>query len=45
MQVLAVQMINGTTVHIHFYTIYLFIYNAIKMQEAHIYSFWYGSFP
>jgi len=23
---------------------YLFISNAIKMQETHIHSFWYGSF-
>jgi len=28
----------------HLYTIYLFISNAIKMQETHIHSFWYGSF-
>jgi len=36
--------IHFCTAHKHLYTIYLFISNAIKMQETHISSFWYGSF-
>ena len=31
-------------VYIHFYTVYVFISNAIKMQETLIHSFWYRSF-
>lgn len=30
--------------YVHFPTIYVFISNAVKMSEAHMYSFWYSSF-
>jgi hypothetical protein len=36
--------IHFCTAHEHLCTIYSFISNAIKMQEAYICSFWYGSF-
>ena len=31
-------------VYPQFYTIYLFTWTAIKLQEAHIHCVWFGSF-
>ena len=35
---------NAHTVYIHFYTIYLFIHDVLKVLETHIIHYWYSPF-